>query len=631
MMMVVVAVSAAAGCTTTEPQHRDWSQYSGPGAEAFRREELILPTIDDPLEPLNRRVDDLKHIAAAYVVAPLAEGWRFVVPKVAREALTRVWKNLLFPMRLVSNLVQAQWATAGVETQRFGINTTVGVLGISDAAASLGVSAPRSQDAGLALRTFGWKESGYTALPGATVRDSLGWFADTALDPLTYFSPAGPVMRLNDMSDVVDTYVNFARVSYDPYRLERMARYLDRQLEPTERVFTAGSGGGVDTLQYAFLGVRDPGFPGRAEDRTVLIEPTCERFGYRAWFQDHVAPVVFILPGTGGHRDSGSTAALAEMAFRAGYHAVAISSAMSFDFIASAGTAHFPGFVPGDAHDVHVALTAVDADLRLRHSDLLGSRRAVIGMSLGGMHALFMAAAEEDAYAEGLVRIDGYLAINPPVSLLRAARGMDDYFNLPLTLISDPADRDTRVRALVRHVLDVAGGGDLQPGQQLPLNDTEAKFLVGIAFRMTLLDVLDQARALGRTGDFFLTPRSESSRGASYREILDYSYMEYLYAFVLPDQARLRPELTNDAAGAARLERLCDLHSIAEALRVHPDVRVVTNANDLLLDGSDVEFLLEMLGRRIDVNTFGGHLGNLWEPEVQDRVMARLRETVPLK
>ncbi len=627
---VVTLALLAAGCATAETQHRDWSKYDGPGAAEFRRPELTFPPLDDPGEPVNRTVDEVKHAAAAYVVAPLSDGWRFIVPKGARESLTRFGKNLLYPMRLVSNLIQGEWATAWLETQRFGTNTTVGVLGIFEAAEGYGMPAPRSQDTGLAMRDLGWRESAYTSLPGATVRDSVGWVGDTFLDPLTYFSPAGPIVKLNDLSDHVDGYVTFAKTTYDPYRLERMARVLDRQLDPTDHVFTAGTGAAVDTLQYVFLGVRDPEFPGRADDEDVLIASTGRQLGYKAWLQDHAAPVVFILPGTGGHRDAGSTAALAEMAFRAGYHAVAISSSMCFDFIEAAGTANFPGFAPGDAHDVHVALTAIDADLRSRHGDLVGCRRGVVGMSLGGQQVLFMAAAEEESDAEGLVHIDGYLALNPPVSLVRAVRGMDSYFNLPLTMSANVEDRDRRIRALFRHVIDMAGGKDLQPGRPLPLNDNEAKFLVGLAFRMTLMDVLDQARALGRTGDFFLTPRSGTDRSASYREIAEYSFLEYLYAFVLPDQASRRSDLSNDDAGAARLERLCSLRSVASALHDNPQVQVITNANDLLLDAEDVEFLKATFGGRLDLNDHGGHLGNLWKPEIQDEVMSKMRMTVPL-
>jgi ABC-type transporter lipoprotein component MlaA len=627
---VLALCLSAAACATKETTNRDWSTYSGPGAAEFHREQVTFPPLDDPAEPFNRRLDAVKHGAVEYVVSPLADAWTFVVPKSVREALTRFGTNLLYPVRLVSNAVQGEWGTAWLETERFGTNTTLGALGFFEAAECRGMPAPRPQDTGHALKSLGWKQSSYTELPGATVRDSVGFIGDLLLDPLTYFPPAGPVRTFNDVSDDVDTYVRFGNTNYDPYRLEKVGRLLHRQLEPTDEEFAAGTGGGVETLQYVFLGVRDPKFPGRAESHAVRIAATSRDMKYDAWLQDHAAPVVFVLPGTGGHRESGSTAALAEMAFRAGYHAVAVSSALSFDFIASAGTSDFPGFAPHDAHDVHVALTAVDADLRERYGALVDSRRGVLGISLGGLHVLYMAASEEAARAEGLVRFDGYVALNPPVSLVRAVRGMDRCFNLPLELMPDKEHREARIRALFRHVIDVAGGRDLEPGKPLPLSDDEAKFLIGISFRLKLTDILDQARALGRTGDFFLTPRSEVDRGASYRELAQYSYMEYLYAFVLPQESRRRPDITNDDAGAARLEELCDLRSVEAPLSENERVRVFTNANDLVLDASDVAFLESTFGVRLELDAEGGHLGSLWRPDVQERVMSRLREIVPV-
>jgi ABC-type transporter lipoprotein component MlaA/pimeloyl-ACP methyl ester carboxylesterase len=628
---VLVLTLGAGACATKEPTHRDWSAYTGPGAAEFQREQVTFPALDDPGEPFNRRLDDVKHFAVEYVVAPLADAWTFVVPKPAREALTRFGTNLLYPVRLVSNSVQGEWGTAWLETERFGTNTTIGVLGFFEAAECRGMPAPRAQDTGRALKSMGWEKSSYTELPGATTRDSVGFVGDLLLNPLTYFPPSGLVTSFNDISDDADKYVRFGNTNYDPYRLEKVGRMLHRQLDPTDEAFAAGTGGGVETLQHVFLGVRDPGFPRRAETHAVRIAATSRDMKYDAWIQDHAAPVVFIVPGTGGHRESGGTAALAEMAFRAGYHAVAVSSALSFDFIETAGTSDFPGFAPSDAHDVHVALTAVDADLRERFGALVDSRRAVVGISLGGLHVLYMAAKENAARDEGLVRFDGYVALNPPVSLVRAVRGMDRCFNLPLELMPEKERREARIRALFRHVIDVAGGRDLQPGKPLPLSDDEAKFLIGIAFRMKLLDILDQARALGRTGDFFLTPRSGTDRSASYRELAQYSYLEYLYAFVLPQESRRRPDVTNDEAGAKRLEELCDLRSLQAPLSENERAFVFTNANDLVIDASDVEFLKDTFGVRLELNADGGHLGNLWRPDVQDRVMSRLRATVPVE
>ena len=617
------------GCTSTETKHRDWTDYEGPGAKYFHEEDLTFWEINDPAEPTNRVLDDGVHFAAEYVVGPLATGWRFITPKDVRSALTRVGENLLFPVRAVSNLAQGKTDEAGVETHRFALNTTVGVLGIRDSATKMGVEAPPKQDMGLAFRTWGWEDTSYNKLPKATTRDSVGFIPDSLLDPLFWLSPAGYVRSFNDMSDKVPSYVDFGNTTYDPYRLERLARYLDRTLDPTDLKIVAEAGGATDTLQYAFLGLENKDFAGEKEEEEVELESTGKDFPYSVWLQDHPAPVMYVIPGTGGHRNAGSTAALAEMAFKAGYHAVTISSTLNFEFIETGSTQDFCGFAPADSHDVHVALTAIDADLRDDHGDLIGRRRGVMGISMGAYHALFMAAAEKDAQREELIKFDGYLAINPPVNLLRAAKGFDEYFDIPLKLFPDDEKRVQRMRMFFRYVLDIAGGGDLRPGKPLPMNEKGAQFLIGFAFKMTLLDILDQAQANGVTGDFFQTPRTNRDRSAGYREKLRYSWIEYFYAFVLPEQARRRNDVTNDEAGAHKLFNLCDLRTLEPDLARNPRIRVVTNRNDMLLHAGDAAFLEHLFGWRLTMHETGGHLGNLWQPKVRGELMDEMRAMIP--
>jgi hypothetical protein len=56
-----------------------------------------------------------------------------------------------------------------------------------------------------------------------------------------------------------------------------------------------------------------------------------------------------------------------------------ISSAMNFEFVQSGSTVDFPGFVPADAHDVHVALDAINKDLDKRFPGRF-TKRDVVGL-----------------------------------------------------------------------------------------------------------------------------------------------------------------------------------------------------------------------------------------------------------
>jgi hypothetical protein len=165
----------------------------------------------------------------------------------------------------------------------------------------------------------------------------------------------------------------------------------------------------------------------------------------------------------------------------------------------------------------------------------------------------------------------------------------------------------------------------------VPLNEPQAGFLIGIAFRLTLMSVLDQARARGVAHDFFLTPRTNKDRTASYRELSRYSFMEYFYAFVLPEQARRRADITNTEAGAAQIAQLCNLRSLEPDLMRNPRIRVVTNRNDVILNPGDVAFLQRAFGSNLTLHDVGGHLGNLWQPKVQQELMDDLRRIVPVQ
>ena len=110
----------------------------------------------------------------------------------------------------------------------------------------------------------------------------------------------------------------------------------------------------------------------------------------------------------------------------------------------------------------------------------------------------------------------------------------------------------------------------------------------------------------------------EHPNARAYAEIADYSWSEYLYAFVLPyyrDRRRL-------VASAEDLVRENDLRTLAGALRGNPSLRVFANANDFITSDEDVAWLVREIGpEHVSLFPTGGHLGNLYRPSVQDAIM----------
>lgn len=619
---ILLALALLAGCRSYTP--RDWSAYEGPGKEHFLAEEVRFPGVEDPLEPFNRAMASFNHVLLVGIIAPLGAVYHWTIPAPVRGWITSAFDNAYYPVRLFGNLTQGKLAESWTETQRFAVNTTVGVLGAWDPALELGVE-PSDEDFGQSLGTWGWRDSTYLVLPflgPSTIRDASGNLVDAAVDPLTWFPPATQVRSFDRLAGNVVDYRRFVETNYDPYEWGRTLAALQSELQIDDYRYAdvAQDTSETQTLSAIFLEPNEPLFGREGETYEVVVPTTGKKLAYTLWLQPEPAPLVYFLPGTAGHRLSQSAVAAAEAAYEEGSSVVTISNALGFEFIERASSVPTPGFAPVDAHDVHVVLDAIDRVLRDELADRITARR-LAGLSLGAMHVLYIAAAEADPDNE-LVAFDQYLALNAPVSFRHAIDQLDAFYNAPL--VYPPEERPRRVEAILRKVLDLAEG-DLRPGIELPFTQLEARFLIGLTFRASLASIVFQTQ--GQEGQGRLVNRDTPSRRAhAHREALEYSFLEYVYAFVLRDQAERRDDVTFDEAGVERLLELCDLRSIEDALAANDKITFVSNRNDFLLRPEDVEWLRETLGERAHFFERGGHLGNLHREDIQEAIHALVEE-----
>jgi ABC-type transporter lipoprotein component MlaA len=641
---LVLLIALSAGCAQPVLR-RDWSDYTGPGAEAFQRESLPPPSLPDPLEPVNRSAWAFNHALIVAIADPLGRVYRLVVPRFARDRIRDFAANLVFPRNLVANLLQGRLRPAGDETARFAINTTIGIAGLWDRATPLGIQAA-PQDFGQVFARWGWRPSTFLVLPIAgpsSTRDGVGLLPDAALDPATYFFPAGPILLYNDLVDSIPEYRRFAASSFDVYDDARLVASLARE-ESIERPAASGPGdetGATQSLEAAFLGPRDPRFATRLRTREVAMPATGRTLPYSFRMQPGRAPLVFLVPGLGTHRLGAGSLALAELAWERGYSVAIVSSTLSFEFVERGSSVPVPGHAPTDAGDVHVALDAIDRDLGARYPDRVGAR-VYLGYSLGAFQGFYIAAEKSDPERQ-LVRFDRYLLLDPPVRLLYGVKRLDGFFDVPLAF-PEP-EREAEVRRILWKAVAVArqaqaeqlgagayarvdatdlGAGTVTPSLELPFTNEEAEFLIGLAFRRALQALLYSSQEREDLG-VLLTERRRLRRLPAYQEIGDYSFEMYLYAFVLP----YHRDRLGTVASAEQMIEMNELHSIADALRGHPKLRVFANRNDFLTSDEDVEWLTALVGpERVRFFPMGGHLGNLHRPEVQAEVMATLDDLV---
>jgi pimeloyl-ACP methyl ester carboxylesterase len=292
-----------------------------------------------------------------------------------------------------------------------------------------------------------------------------------------------------------------------------------------------------------------------------------------------------------------------------------VSSTFNFEFMEHASTAQVPAYMPVDVHDLHVALTEIDHRLEKLYPERLGAR-ALMGYSMGAFQSLFVAATESTNEAP-LLKFDRYVAINSPVRLLYGMSKLDEYYQAPLAW---PARE--RADDLENTFLKVAAlsKNSLTPQTTLPFSGIESKFLIGMTFRFTLRDAIFSSQQRNNQG--VLEHRIRNWRRTPvYREILKYSYQDYLQKFLIPYYWCRGIELNTPDS----LEKASSLRTYAAGLRANPNIRIIVNQNDFLLADEDLAWLHATFApEQLTVFEQGGHLGNLTNPEVQKSILGAL-------
>lgn len=173
--------------------------------------------MNDPLEPLNRKVFAFNMFVDNSLIKPIAKGYVRVFPRPVRDSIKNFVSNLGESLVFANNLLQFHPNRAGITACRFVLNTTIGLAGLFDFAETQGYH-KQTGDFGQTLYTWGVPEGPYLVLPilgPSNPRDAAGLGVQAYLDPYRY------VVANND-----DTFV----VAYSPLILgdvDKRARAID--------------------------------------------------------------------------------------------------------------------------------------------------------------------------------------------------------------------------------------------------------------------------------------------------------------------------------------------------------------------------------------------------------------------
>ncbi len=147
----------------------------------------------DPLEGFNRTMFRIEFGIDKSIYGPVARGYQHIVPKPARSGLRNFFRNLTEPVVFLNDLLQLKPGRAARTFARFAINSTVGLAGLIDVAASKDVNLPhRSNSFGNTLAYYGVHAGPYLFLPlvgPTTLRDLLGEPVDGAVLPVAVGKP----------------------------------------------------------------------------------------------------------------------------------------------------------------------------------------------------------------------------------------------------------------------------------------------------------------------------------------------------------------------------------------------------------------------------------------------------------
>jgi phospholipid-binding lipoprotein MlaA len=189
--------------------------------------------IYDPLESMNRFFFEVNDKLYIWAVKPVTKGYRLVLHHEIRESLGNFFLNISFPVNFLNSVLQGDFRTMTIVAERFLINSTIGVCGLFDVAASKFDIGPRRADFGQTLGRWGIGEGMFIYWPlvgPSNLRDTVGLTADTFAKPLPYIYDDRMIdlaiystERINVLSLNPDLYEDLKRYSLDPYVAARQA------------------------------------------------------------------------------------------------------------------------------------------------------------------------------------------------------------------------------------------------------------------------------------------------------------------------------------------------------------------------------------------------------------------------
>jgi phospholipid-binding lipoprotein MlaA len=218
--------------------------------------------IEDCSEGFNKASFALNQGLDKAIFKPVASLYR-KLPSPVKSGTSNMLDNLSNLITIPNNILQGEFKKAGVNTGRFVVNTTIGILGLADVAEGMGFSKYEKEDYGQSLAVAGVGPGCYLVLPvlgPSTARDTIAsvstfvggdaWYNVSVKNDTQYFSDfdyysSKATSGVDFRAKNYDSIENLEKNSLDFYASVKSLYLQDRQqkiLNSTKVIDTQNDG-----------------------------------------------------------------------------------------------------------------------------------------------------------------------------------------------------------------------------------------------------------------------------------------------------------------------------------------------------------------------------------------------------
>ncbi len=310
----------------------------------------------------------------------------------------------------------------------------------------------------------------------------------------------------------------------------------------------------------------------------------------------------------------------------AGYHTIAISSQMSQQFMISASSNSVPGLLLEDNKDIYKAMKLAYNKIK---DQVDVTDFYIMGYSLGGTNAAVLSYIDEKEKAFNFKRV---FMVNPPVELYDSAVKLDKY-------LDDYTGGKTKgIEKLLNTTLARVKGGLTNEYANIGaetiyeiikgdiLSEAEKKAYIGLAFRLTSNDLNFISDFITKSHVYTKNPEkvNKFTNMKEYLKAVNFATFEdYVNKVGFPYYKKYNKDFTIED-----LKKEASLRVIEDYLRTSPKIAAVTNADELILNEKDIDYLKDVFKDRLVIYPKGGHCGNMFYKENVDVMLKFVNEGV---